>query len=89
MTILELTTSSLITTLLESQALSPLSGPTLLVLPTNPPVRVTITLNKTVSMPACQRLKRQFTKLNQHGKAELSLQSIAELFARYLEDSIR
>lgn len=89
LTLLEQTTTILITTLLSTQALSPLSGPTNLLLPTTPPVRITVTLNKTISMPMCQRLKRQFTKLNQHARNEMGVESIAQLFAQYLEDATR
>ncbi|KAL8293260.1 hypothetical protein RQP46_000954 [Phenoliferia psychrophenolica] len=89
LTLLEQTTTTLITTLLSTQALSPLSGPTSLLLPTTPPVRVTITLYKAVSMTMCQRLKRQFTRLNQHARNEMGVESIAQLFATYLEDATR
>ncbi|KAM0753765.1 chromatin associated protein KTI12 [Meredithblackwellia eburnea MCA 4105] len=90
LTLLEQTTSVVITTLLERQALSPLAGPTTLTIPTSPPTKVTINLqNKTLSMPVCQRMKRQFTKLNQHTGREMGADSIATLFASYLEDSVR
>ena len=93
---LESTTSLLLTTLLQTQQLispSPLSS-TSLSLPTTPPVRIEITLNKVLSMAMGQRLKKQFTKLNMqagsagHGR-ELGVESIARLFGEYLEGAVR
>ncbi|ORY89047.1 chromatin associated protein KTI12 [Leucosporidium creatinivorum] len=85
LTLLESTTSLLITTLLSQQALSPLSGTTTLVLPTTPAVKVQLNIYKPVSMPMLQRLKRQFSKLNQQAQTELTQEQIARLFAEYLE----
>lgn len=84
-----LTTSLLITTLLSQQSLSPLSGTTTLVLPTTPSVRVQLNIYKPVSMPMLQRLKRQFSKLNQQAQTELTQDQIARLFAEYLEGGVR
>lgn len=40
-------------------------------------------------MPMCQRLKRQFTKLNMHTGNEMGVEQIAVLFAEYLEGGAR
>jgi protein KTI12 len=89
LTLLESTTSLLISTLLSQQSLSPLSGTTTLVLPTTPTVRVQLNIFKPVSMPMLQRLKRQFSKLNQQAQTELTQDQIARLFAEYLEGGVR
>ncbi|KAM0790821.1 hypothetical protein ACM66B_004666 [Microbotryomycetes sp. NB124-2] len=90
LTQLENVTSSLISALLARQALAPLSGATPLSLSgTNPPVKITMTVNKNVSMPLLQRLKKQFVKLNQQAGKELSQQQMANLFAEYLEGHVR
>ncbi|SCV71687.1 BQ2448_3275 [Microbotryum intermedium] len=90
LTLLENTTTTLIQTLLSQQSLSPLSGPTWLVLPTSPkPITVEITIHRSVSMPQLQRLKRQFSKLNQQAGTELPVEKIAQLFADYLQDGLR
>ncbi|GAA5974094.1 hypothetical protein JCM21900_000281, partial [Sporobolomyces salmonicolor] len=94
LTLLESTTSLLVTALLSAQSLSPLSGPTTLLLPSSasspgPEVRVTLSVTKPVSMPMLQRLKRQFTTLNARTGVELGRGAIADLFAQYLEGQLR
>lgn len=90
LTRLETVTSSLISTLLSRQSLSPLSGTIPLTISSlNPPIKVEINVNKNVSMPLLQRLKKQFTKLNQQAGQELSQEQMANLFAEYLEGHIR
>ncbi|KDE04321.1 hypothetical protein MVLG_05202 [Microbotryum lychnidis-dioicae p1A1 Lamole] len=90
LTVLENTTTTLIQTLLSQQSLSPLSGPTKLVLPVSPkPITVEITLHRPVSMPQLQRFKRQFSKLNQQAGKELPVEKIGQLFADYLQDGLR
>lgn len=89
LTLLESTTSLLITTLLARQALSPLNGTTSLVVPTQPEsVRVELTLHRSVSMAMLQRLKRQFTKFQQQMGNEMDTRAIATLFADYLEANV-
>ncbi|GAA5876196.1 hypothetical protein JCM1840_007068 [Sporobolomyces johnsonii] len=94
LTLLESTTSLLVTSLLSAQSLSPLSGPTTLLLASSasspgPEVRVTLSVTKPVSMPMLQRLKRQFTTLNARTGSELGRGAIADLFAQYLEGQLR
>ncbi|BGP18659.1 hypothetical protein JCM10213_002903 [Rhodosporidiobolus nylandii] len=90
LTILESTTSFLIQTLLSQQSLSPLSGNTTLVLPASPKaLRVELTINKPVTMPQLQRLKRQFTQLNARAGREFSQEAIASMFAEYVEGQLR
>ncbi|GAA5823836.1 hypothetical protein JCM11251_003315 [Rhodosporidiobolus azoricus] len=93
LTLLESTTSSLISTLLSRQSLSPLSGSTLLVLPSTPtsptPIRVEVSLFKPVTMPQLQRLKRQFTTLNVKTGREFGAETIASMFAEYLQGQLR
>ncbi|GAA5856616.1 hypothetical protein JCM8547_005893 [Rhodosporidiobolus lusitaniae] len=90
LTQLEQTTSLLIQTLLAQQSLSPLSGSTTLVLPTSPqPTRVELTINKPVTMPQLQRLKRQFTQLNARTGKEFGVQAIASMFAEYVQGQLR
>ncbi|SGY63520.1 BQ5605_C007g04804 [Microbotryum silenes-dioicae] len=90
LTVLENTTTTLIQTLLSQQSLSPLSGPTKLVLPVSlKPITVEITLHRPVSMPQLQRFKRQFSKLNQQAGKELPVEKIGQLFADYLQDGLR
>lgn len=42
--------------------------------------------SRTVTMPQLQRAKRQFIMLQRQGRQELAPESVAELFAKYLED---
>lgn len=42
--------------------------------------------SRTVTMPQLQRAKRQFITLQKQGRQELAPDSVAELFAKYLED---
>lgn len=88
LTLLEQTTSLLITALLSHQSLSPLSAPTTLPLSTTPPCKVTIQLAKPVTLASCQRLKRQFTKMNMQMKREFDPATVARLFAEYLEGAV-
>ena len=93
LTLLESVTASVIATLLAQQALSPLSGLTTLVLPASPPalpapIRLELTINRTVSMPMLQRIKRQYTKLNQRAGSELTSEQVARLFGQYLENNL-
>ena len=93
LTLLESTTSLLLTTILQTQQTvspSPLSSSSLL-LSTTPPVRIEISLNKVMSMAMGQRLKKQFTKLNMQAGSgkEMGVESIATLFAEYLEGAVR
>jgi protein KTI12 len=90
LTLLDSTSTLLIASLLSRQSLSPLSGPTTLVLPTSPaPTRVEVTINKPVSMPQLQRLKRQFTQLNARAGKEFGQETIARMFADYVEGQLR
>ncbi|GJN92412.1 hypothetical protein Rhopal_005442-T1 [Rhodotorula paludigena] len=92
LSLLDSTSTLIITTLLSRQSLSPLSGPTPLTLPTSPaPTRITLELNKPVTMPQLQRLKRQFTQLNARTASgrEFREKEIAELFAQYLQEQLR
>jgi hypothetical protein len=90
LTLLDSTSALLIQSLLARQSLSPLSGPTTLVLPTSPkPTRVEVTINKPVSMPQLQRLKRQFTQLNARAGKEFGQEAIASMFADYVEGQLR
>ncbi|GAA5926184.1 Kti12p [Sporobolomyces koalae] len=94
LTVLESTTSSVVAALLAAQALSPLSGPSKLLVPSvhgSPELRITIDVNKKVSMPQLQRLKRQFVTVNKGagGGLELSRERVAEVFAKYLESQLR
>ncbi|GAA5915621.1 hypothetical protein JCM6882_002363 [Rhodosporidiobolus microsporus] len=90
LTRLESTTSLLISTLLSRQSLSPLSGPTLLVLAAQPsPIRVEVDIHKPVTMPQLQRLKRQFTTLNVKTGREFGAETIASMFAEYVQGQLR
>ncbi|GAA6013624.1 hypothetical protein JCM10207_004794 [Rhodosporidiobolus poonsookiae] len=90
LTRLESTTSLLIQTLLSQQSLSPLSGPTTLVLSTSPkPTRIELSIFKPVTMPQLQRLKRQFTQLNARAGTEFSQERIASMFSEYVEGQLR
>ncbi|GAA5974754.1 hypothetical protein JCM11641_007253 [Rhodosporidiobolus odoratus] len=90
LTLLESTTSLLINTLLSQQSLSPLSGLTTLVLPTSPKaIRLQLEVNKPVTMPQLQRLKRQFTQLNARAGAEFGQEAIAKMFGEYVQDQLR
>ncbi|GAA5883748.1 hypothetical protein JCM16303_002351 [Sporobolomyces ruberrimus] len=96
LTILESTTSSVVTAVISAQSLSPLSGPTPLLLSSTsssagPELRITIDLRKPASMPQLQRLKRQFVTMNKGagGGMELGRERVADLFAKYLESQLR
>ncbi|GAA5912780.1 Kti12p [Sporobolomyces salmoneus] len=96
LTILESTTSNVVSAVVSAQSLSPLSGPTPLLLPSTPAsggseLRITIDLRKPVSMPQLQRLKRQFVTMNKGagGGLELARERVADLFAKYLESQLR
>ncbi|GAA5843145.1 hypothetical protein JCM9279_001875 [Rhodotorula babjevae] len=100
LTLLDSTSSSLITALLSRQSLSPLSGPTTLTLPSSsasrgaaPPSRptVTLTLNRPVALPQLQRLKRQFVQLHARtaGASEFDEARIVAMFAQYVEEQMR
>ncbi|GAA5961428.1 hypothetical protein JCM3765_003576 [Sporobolomyces pararoseus] len=96
LTILESTTSSVVSAVLSAQSLSPLSGPTPLLLSSTSStstqeLRTTIDLRKPVSMPQLQRLKRQFVTMNKGagGGMELGRERVADLFAKYLESQLR
>jgi len=94
LTVLESTTSSVVASILSAQALSPLSGPTPLFLSStasSPELRITINLQKAVSMPQLQRLKRQFVTMNKGagGGMEIGREKLADLFAKYLETQLR
>ncbi|GAA6029020.1 hypothetical protein JCM8097_001555 [Rhodosporidiobolus ruineniae] len=90
LTLLESTTSLLIRTLLSQQSLSPLMGTTTLLLPTSPrETRVQLEVNKPVTMPQLQRLKRQFTTLNARAGREFGQEAIASMFAEYVQGQLR
>ncbi|GAA5922170.1 hypothetical protein JCM3775_003514 [Rhodotorula graminis] len=98
LTLLDSTSSSLITALLSRQSLSPHSGPTTLTLPpsssaprTAAPLRVTLTLNRPVALPQLQRLKRQFVQLHARtaGATEFDDKRIVAMFAQYVEEQMR
>lgn len=42
--------------------------------------------SRSVTMPQLQRAKRQFITLQKQGRQELAPESVAQLFAKYLED---
>jgi tRNA uridine 5-carbamoylmethylation protein Kti12 len=51
--------------------------------------KLTIALpSRSVTMPQLQRAKRQFIMLQRQGRQELAPGSVAELFAKYLEDAL-
>ncbi|GAA6060825.1 hypothetical protein JCM10212_005243 [Sporobolomyces blumeae] len=103
LTMLEQTTSSVVAAILSAQALSPLSGPTPLLLSASSSspstssalssreAKLSIDLRKPVSMPQLQRYKRQFVTMNKGagGGTELDRDRVAGLFVTYLETQLR
>ncbi|GAA6049298.1 hypothetical protein JCM3770_005928 [Rhodotorula araucariae] len=90
LTLLDSASATLITALLARQSLSPLSGSTSLTLPTAPPTRVTLELNRPVTLPQLQRLKRQFIQLHARtaGGSEFTEARIVGMFAQYVQEQM-
>ncbi|BGP50479.1 kti12, chromatin associated [Rhodotorula kratochvilovae] len=90
LTLLDSASTTLITTLLARQSLSPLSGPTSLVLPTTPPTPITLSVNRPVTLPQLQRLKRQFIQLHARtaGGSEFTEGRIVGMFAQYVQEQM-
>lgn len=95
LTRLDSSSSALISSLLSLQALSPLSGSTTLAvpLPSTPSAstRVTVDLNRSVTLPMLQRLKRQFIQLNARTAhaTEFGEKEIISMFAQYVGEHSR
>ncbi|POY72381.1 hypothetical protein BMF94_4685 [Rhodotorula taiwanensis] len=95
LTRLDSSSSALISSLLSLQALSPLSGSTTLnvPLPSTPSAstRVTVDLNRSVTLPMLQRLKRQFIQLNARTAhaTEFGEKEIISMFAQYVGEHSR
>ncbi|GAA5993033.1 hypothetical protein JCM10908_003068 [Rhodotorula pacifica] len=99
LTRLDSSSSALISSLLSLQSLSPLSGPTTLSVPLSssssafqpPSIKVTVDLNRPVTLPMLQRLKRQFIQLNARTASgtEFKEKEIVSLFAQYVGEQTR
>lgn len=90
--LLESTAGSLISALLVAQAAVPGGGSTSFAVDlATATVRVSMNLPaRTMTMPQLQRMRRQFVTLQKKASgAELSAPTIAELFARYVEDNLQ
>ncbi|KAK4050750.1 kti12, chromatin associated [Microbotryomycetes sp. JL221] len=95
LTQLETLTSNVISALLARQSLTPLQGTIPLTIQpssggnlNSSTIKIELTINKNVSMPLLQRLKKQFTKLNQQTGKELNQQQMVMLFAEYLQGQL-
>lgn len=90
LSLLDVTTATLITSLLQAQNANPGGGSVKFTI-TSPGSSKSQTIaidmpSRTVTMPQLQRAKRQFITLQKQGRQELSPESVADLFAKYLED---
>jgi len=91
--VLESTVSSVITAVLAAQSTLPGGGHTTLTVPLSgspSSTRVSLTLpHRTMTMPQLQRVGRQFVTLKKQAgsRNEIKAETIAELFAKYIEDS--
>ncbi|BGP26622.1 kti12, chromatin associated [Rhodotorula toruloides] len=94
LTLLDSASSSLITSLLSLQSLSPLSGPTTLTVPlsSSPPTQITLNLpSRPLTMPMLQRLKRQFVQLHARtaSRVEFGEAEVVRMFGQYLGEQLR
>ncbi|BGP34258.1 kti12, chromatin associated [Rhodotorula toruloides] len=94
LTLLDSASSALITSLLSLQSLSPLSGPTTLLVPlsSSPPTKIDLTLpSRPLTLPMLQRLKRQFVQLHARtaSSVEFGEEEVVRMFGRYLGEQLR
>ncbi|BGO93823.1 kti12, chromatin associated [Rhodotorula toruloides] len=94
LTLLDSASSSVISSLLSLQSLSPLSGPTTLLVPlsSSPPPKIDLTLpSRQLTLPMLQRLKRQFVQLHARtaGSVEFGEEEVVRMFGTYLGEQLR